>query len=128
MTIRRTARLKRGKPPKRSGRIARKRRSPAEFRRIYGSQSRVNFVASLPCLVTTCPAPKCECAHIESGGTGRKADADRIVPLCPTHHRDLHQYGPGHFATAHRITPQMLQYAARATEIAWRAHCGEYGE
>lgn len=104
------------------------RRRQSEWTRAYGSRDRVAFVASLPCLVTTCAAPKSENAHTESGGTGRKADADTIVPLCQTHHRDLHQYGPSHFATAHRITPQMLQDAARATEIAWRAHCGEYGE
>lgn len=112
---------------KRSGRIKPKRRTSREFVRIYGSRERVRFVSGLPCVVPycTCPDPR-QNAHIVNGGIGRKADADKIVPLCPPHHRELHDRGPSWFASRYDVVPEMLDHAAEATEVAWRAHCGEF--
>ena len=65
-------------------------RTKAEQYRIYGSPERQDFVRSLGCLI--CGQPP-ELAHTSSGGTGRKADASTICPLCTAHHHELHQHG-----------------------------------
>ena len=65
-------------------------RTKSEQYRIYGSPERQEFVRSLGCLI--CGQPP-ELAHTKSGGMGRKADADTIVPLCHAHHSELHQHG-----------------------------------
>ena len=73
-------------------------RSADEFVRCYLSEDRVEWVKSLPCIVPDCMSlSQSENAHIEGGGTGRKADYTKIVPLCPGHHRrwahSLHNMG-----------------------------------
>lgn len=70
--------------PKRSAGIKRKSRSAKDFRRIYGSKQRVEFVKSLPC--AACHAVGySENAHVAPAsekGTGYKAGFLWIVPLC----------------------------------------------
>lgn len=83
--------MAKGPGPKRSGRIRPKKRTAGEFSRIYGSKARVQWVKSQPCLV--CGFGPCENAHVVSGGMGRKADANTIVPLCRDHHWQSHHYG-----------------------------------
>lgn len=84
-----------------------KSRNHARYRknwlRAYGSEKRVRFVKSLPCLVNNaeCSGP-IENAHIENGGMGRKADADKIVPLCQHHHREQHA-GPVTFVQKYTL-------------------------
>lgn len=68
--------------------IKRKPRTVSEYRRIYGSPARVKWVKKLPCLV--CSRGPCQNAHVTTGGTGRKADARFIVPLCFDHHNEHH--------------------------------------
>lgn len=82
--------MKRKAPIKRSA-IKRKPRKPSEYARIYGSRERVAWIKSLPCM--ECGGTPCENAHITTGGMGRKAGADTIVPLCPKHHRLQHVKG-----------------------------------
>lgn len=56
------------------------KRKAKEFARAYGSDERVEFVRWLPCLL--CARMPSQNAHVGNGGMSRKADADRIVPLC----------------------------------------------
>lgn len=93
MTLRRKTPLRRGargaglKPlkPTRSSPIKRKKRSPREFARVYGSEERVLWVQSLPCC--RCGRRPSENAHTENGGRGRKADSPTVAPLCRPCHR-----------------------------------------
>ena len=64
-------------------------RREKEWARAYGSEERVRFVKDLPCAVPGCGDSPSENAHLETGGMGRKADADTVVPLCAAHHREL---------------------------------------
>ncbi len=93
--------IKRGKPPKRSGRIKPKKRSVGEFARIYGSQARVRWIKAQPCYACGAVAGgdlAIVNAHTENGGTGRKAEYTTIIPLCTTIQKNgchdwQHQYG-----------------------------------
>lgn len=80
-------------PPAKPRRVKRKnvKRSKREWERAYGSKQRVEWVKSQPCVA--CWKTPCENAHIVTGGMGRKADYDQIVPLCRYHHRVLHNEG-----------------------------------
>lgn len=97
MTLHRKTGIARTKPMKRS-RIKPKGRKPSEFARIYGSRARVAWIKAQPCLYCRLLSPffgrpgTSENAHTVSGGKGRKADADTIVPLCPTHHKRYDEY------------------------------------
>ena len=105
--------ITRGKP------IKPKKRKPSEFARIYGSRARVAFVKSLRCIAghMWCVGP-IENAHIETGGTGRKADADKIVPACQYHHEEMHR-GIRTFAAKYHLD---LPALAADTEARWQAY------
>lgn len=120
--LRRTSSLARRTPVKKRNAARRK----SEFARCYHSKARVAFVKSLPCVA--CGKGPCENAHVENGGTGRKADYTLIVPLCSRrshngehppigcHHR-LHNLGVKTFEAQHRI--DLHQEAARI-EALWQ--------
>ncbi len=82
---------KQGKKPKRPAkRIARtaikkKKRSASEqrakFSREYGGPAYLAFIKAHPCCACRVVGYT-EAAHTVTGGTGRKADARTIVPLC----------------------------------------------
>lgn len=99
--------------------LKRKPRKPSEFKRIYGSRARVAWVKRQPCIVTTgvCAGP-IENAHIVTGGMGRKADADQIVPLCNRHHHNLHGLGRESFERLYLVS---LAACAAQTEQQWQA-------
>lgn len=64
--------------------IKKKSRKPSEFRRIYGSKERVEFVKSLPCAACGVVGYS-ENAHVappREKGTGYKAGYEWIAPLC----------------------------------------------
>jgi len=90
-----------------------KKRTPADFARVYGSLQRVAWIAAQPCVV--CASSPCENAHIKSGGVGRKADATQIVPLCPSCHRLQHQKG----WKALGLNAAQLDYLAFKTQFRW---------
>lgn len=69
-------------------------RKAANFARAYHSDERVQWVASLRC-ACGCGVTPCENAHTESGGTGRKADYDTIIPLAKKCHAVQHAKGWG---------------------------------
>ncbi len=58
-------------------------RPKSETLRIYGPPERREFVKSQPCVACGKQGDS-ENAHIETGGMGRKADFDKIIPLCGT--------------------------------------------
>lgn len=100
------------------------KRKKANWARAYGSDERVEFVASLPCVVQR-PSSPCagtiENAHVANGGRGRKADADRVAPICTAHHQELHQIGQQSFEARYGVD---LKVAARITEMRWQIASG----
>lgn len=108
--------LSRGKPLRRTGRIKPKKRSAAEFQRIYGSKERVAWIQAQPSVVSLkCP---CENVHVIGGGMARKADYKWIVPLTAEEHRELHQIGKPAFEAKWGVD---LGYYALAIEGCWQA-------
>lgn len=116
--------MKRTASPLRKTRVRpvnRKRRAKERLR-AYGPPARRAWVASLPCGVHPvwhglCDAGPRDNAHIESGGAGRKADSDTVIPLCRRHHETLHRVGRVSFERRYGVD---LAALAAATELAWR--------
>lgn len=118
-------------PPRKArmarGPIARKPRKASEFRRVYGSRARVRWVKSLPCVACLAVSPifgaisagQSQNAHTVTGGMGRKAGSETIVPLCASHHRCYDQHQPPFDTPAAR---QAVIDAAAVVETAWQAH------
>ena len=116
---------------KRGGRIKPKKRTASEKERIYGPKARVEFVKSLRC--ANCGLRASEHsgwievvnAHIENGGSGRKADYTSIIPLCTTIyatgcHDIQHRHG---WSNLTKLSAQeQREAAAAATERAWQAY------
>lgn len=127
----RTTRL-RGSAPKRGTgvkKINRKRRAK-EFARAYGSAARVAWFKGQRCVVwhygemLAEHLGEIECAHVVGGGAGRKADADKVVPMCHAHHAALHMVGVGPFERNYHLN--LLELAAQY-DAAWRSHCARTG-
>ena len=99
--------------------MTRKKKSDAkralEFLRCFGGDRRVSWVRSLRCSV--CDKTPCENAHVRGGGTSRRAGACWIVPLCKTHHTEIHQHGANTFEIKYRVS---LDVRAALTETLWR--------
>ncbi len=99
-----------------------RKRHTREWLRAYGSPERVEFVRWRRCVVATIVCEGAvglrENAHIVTGGGSRKADADKIVPLCNHHHFMLHCAGRDEFEHRYRVD---LTECARMTESAWLA-------
>ena len=109
---------RRKKPMNRHASNAAKRKGDAaERQRVYGGVERILWLKARPCLV--CGRTPSDCAHIKSGGMGRKADAEFIVALCRDHHTEQHQIGVRSFERRHGVD---LDAAARETEAAWQDH------
>lgn len=101
--------------------------------RAHGPAERRAWMKAQPCVV--CGRTPSDAAHIRTGGTGRKSDADQTVPLCSNywgqmmlngsqrhtgHHREL-DHGPGRragFEQRHNID---LTACAAQTEAKWLA-------
>jgi hypothetical protein len=76
--------------------IKRKPRSKKKTERIYGSKARARWISMLPCVgcgrMPTADVPNVN-AHTESGhGTGYKADAETIAPMCHACHRKYDEH------------------------------------
>lgn len=96
-------------------------RAAAEWHRKYGSVERVLFVKhGGRCDVPDCYERLCETAHIETGGTGRKAHHSRTARLCRRHHQELHDTGRETFEAEHDMS---LDICADDLERSWQ----EYG-
>ena len=99
-----------------------KKRSTADFARVYGSKARVAWIAAQPCVA--CGRGPCETAHIKSGGMGRKADYTETVPLCSSCHRLQHAKGWG----ALGFPVSKLGYLAYVTQFKYAQTRGEPGD
>lgn len=97
------------------------KRKAREFARAYGSPERVAWIRAMSCLV--CRDTPSENAHVTSGGMGRKADADTIVPLCARCHGELHRNGAKTFQDCYGIN---LAERARLIAEMWNAPTQEY--
>lgn len=75
----------------------------------------------LPCAAKYCCSGPIENAHIRTGGMGRKADAEFIVPLCRGHHRMMHESGARWVAAFYNLD---LPALAVETQRAWLAFSG----
>jgi len=67
---------------------------PLKKANIVRSKEHLRFVASLPCLV--CQRTPCDAHHLkiaQPNMLGRKVSDEFTVPLCRSHHRDLHRFG-----------------------------------
>lgn len=62
-----------------------------------------------------------ELASVEAAVLVRKADADRVVPLCRRHHQQLHRVGIRTFQGRHQLD---LDAAARRVDRTWRQEDG----
>lgn len=61
-------------------RIKRHARPAAQTERAHGSAERREWTKTRPCAI--CGRTPSDAAHVRSGGTGRKDDVERTVPLC----------------------------------------------
>lgn len=121
----RKAVINRTSAPKRSGPVKAKKRSASEFARIYGSKERVAWVKALHCFACECVSPfigqvtagRCHNAHTETGGMGRKADANTIIPLCASHHRRYDEHKKPFETDAARDAAKKY---ARAVDAEWQ--------
>lgn len=104
--------------------IRKKPRSKAETERVYGTKKRQDWYRAQMCL--TCLRRPVELAHTKNGGTGRKADADTIIPLCMTCHHALHSMGVQTFERAYggNLFGWTLARWAESYDAAWRAFSG----
>ena len=110
--------MKRTSTLKRSGPIAPKSRTAGEFARIYGSKARVRWVKAQPCVSCGTEDGNAHNHHTTNGGTGRKADYDTIVPLCPSCHHE-------HHTGVLRGTREWWAEQARLTEIRWTRYTAQ---
>lgn len=114
--------------PKKRPSVTRKRKA-SEWARAYGSRARVQWIAAQPCLVGSdwCGRhARRENAHVATGGMGRKADAELIVPLCHSHHRALHRHGVRSFEKQYYYIGTLVDAAAR-TEARWQEQLRAHG-
>ena len=88
-----------------------KSKADEKFRKSFGSQGRVLFIKSLPCLV--CGRIPSVNAHIKSRGSG--GDYRSIVPLCRIHHTEQGQIGIVTFANKYNIDLEVE--AAKINEL-----------
>jgi hypothetical protein len=67
--------------------IKRKPRPKAETVRAHGEAERREWMTRQPCVI--CGDRPSVAAHLKSGGTGRKDDVERTVPMCVPHHDEF---------------------------------------
>ena len=106
----------------------------SEWERAYGGFARLAWGHGLPCLVVDCETRDrrpgsvnmIECAHVRTGGMGRKADARWSVFTCWRHHDEMDN-GRRSFVRKYRdrmavdgIPVVDLLEAAEVTEEAWQ--------
>jgi hypothetical protein len=67
---------------------------PLSEPRRYRDRAHLEFVASQPCLM--CGRQPCDAHHLrfmQPRAMGRRVSDEFAVPLCRTHHRDVHRHG-----------------------------------
>lgn len=82
------------------------------------SKGFLKFVASLPCMICGGFSQAHHLLRTGEHSAGRKSGDDKAVPLCPPHHRALHDSGDeiGFFEMHGWPYPDVIQYAAKNYE------------
>lgn len=90
--------MKRSKPLRRTriNKVSAARRS-RRFQRHYYSEAYVLAIKAMQCVV--CLKRPCHAHHVKTKGAG--GDYTNLVPLCPTHHREVHDSGVHTFRDRH---------------------------
>ena len=91
-----------------------RKRSAAEFARVYGGEERILWMQRQRCVVTG--EWPCVTVHVKTGGMGRKADARWTVPMIPHKHDELHRIGIRSFEAKYHVN---LECLAIATQERW---------
>lgn len=114
---------------KSSGKIKPKHRKASEFKRIYGSKARVEWVKAQPCAWCGLYGvdPRCggisENAHTENEGLSRKGHYTTIVPLGHFHHTQYDNYKIPFDTIPARVLMKVL---AGRTEQRWLEHQSQH--
>ena len=61
----------------------------------------LEFIREQRCII--CHSSPCEPHHVDTGGVGMKCSDYLTVPLCWTHHKEIHRIGKQTFVEKHRI-------------------------
>lgn len=116
--------LSRKKPLQRGGRIkpVNAKRKAKNWERAYRSPAFVRWISRLPCWACNYagPSPR-QAAHTTTGGMGRKADANTVIPLCGVCHARQHTQGWAAIA----MTDESRQRAAADIQRLWEARSDE---
>lgn len=86
-----------------------------EWKRVYGSLERVQWIASRPC--DFCGDTPCSNAHVRNGGMGRKAGYQYIVSACARCHYELDR-GIGKRGMEHKYMVSLIELA-QAVDASW---------
>lgn len=110
----------------RKKKMARKPRKPAQTERAHGPAEFRAWMKSRPCIVPTCTAQPCDSAHVHSGGTGRKDNWTRTVPLCSTRVEDGYQGHHDQYDNAKQSFPALhgldMDTEAELNHANWQSH------
>jgi hypothetical protein len=97
-------------------------RKPEETERAFGTPERRNWMTRQRCIICR-KRPSMSC-HIDSGGTGRRDDAERTVPMCMNHHDEYdgrkHAGGKLTFLLKYKLTRDDLLAKAKYFEEKWQ--------
>lgn len=89
------------------------KRSSKSFEKLFHSQERVAWIRGIGCVVCgLCPA---ENHHVKSRGAG--GDYEKIIPLCFTHHQEIHNSGRKTFEKKYDLD---LDLMAHIVATLWR--------
>lgn len=104
--------------------MKRRRPSPEETDRKYGSPERREWMARQPCII--CGKRPSVSAHIKTGGIGRKADARFTVPMCSDHHDEYDGRkvagGRATFLAKYSLTMDQMLELAEWVESRWQQY------
>ena len=73
-------------------------RRSRRFKKHYWSEGYVIAIKTMPC--TVCRARPSHAHHVKTKAAG--GDYTHLVPLCPTHHHELHNSGVSTFSDKYR--------------------------
>ena len=99
-----------------------KKRTPSEAERIYGPKGFQDWLHRLPCIVCG-HRGEIHAHHTENGGMGRKADWTTLVPVCPAHHRMIHDIGQKRVAA---MRGKQWAFEAGRVQAAWEKYQRPY--
>ncbi len=91
-----------------------RKRKDAQFAKAFGEQGRDGeWIRAQPCSVPGCKRGPIHAHHARSQGAG--GDSSHLVPLCHSHHADLHDIGRDSFSNYHGI--DLMKIAARLYKL-----------